>query len=181
MIRRAERSIVRKLPLFKEMSDAHFDQLVQDTYLQRFPARTDLITEGERPDLLHVVLEGIVELFAAHDHEEATLDILEPVTTFILAAVVRDEPYLKSARTLTPARILMIPAATVREIFSRDAAFARAVVAELAFRYRAIVRTLKNDRLRTGTQRLLNWLVQADRRQGGHGRIRIPFGKRTLA
>ena len=74
------------------------------------------------------------------------------MTTFILAAVIRDEVYLKSARTLTPAQILMIPAQTVRDVFGRDAAFARAIVNELAERYRGLVRALKNEKLRTGAR-----------------------------
>ena len=83
------------------------------------------------------MVEGSVELFGGHNGHETTIDIIRPVTTFILAAVIRDEVYLKSARTLKPAQILMIPAQTVRDVFGRDAAFARAIVNELAVRYRA--------------------------------------------
>ena len=103
------------------------------------------------------------------------------MATFILAAVIRDEVYLKSARTLTPAQILMIPAAAVREVFDRDAAFARAIVGELALRYRDMVRALKDQKLRTGTERLANWILETDRQQGGSGRIVLPHDKRTLA
>ena len=180
-MRRSEREMIRRIPLFEGMTDAHFDLLVREGFLQRFPARTDLIVEGDVPDFLHIVVEGIVELFASNQGRETVLDIVRPITTFILAAVIRDEVYLKSARTLGPSRILMIPAPAVRDVFGRDAAFARAVVNELALRYRVIVRTLKNDRLRGSTERLLNWILQADRAQGGRGRIKLPFDKRTLA
>ena len=94
--------------------------------------------EKRFPGLLHIVVEGSVELFGTHDHRETTIDVLRPVTTFILAAVIRDAVYLKSARTLAPARFLMIPAQTVRDVFGRDAAFARAIVGELAERYRSV-------------------------------------------
>lgn len=178
---RSERQIIRRLPLFKDITDVHFDLLVKDSFLQRFPGHTELIVEGESPDFLHIVIEGIVELFAASKGKETSIDIIRPMMTFILAAVIRNEVYLKSARTLGPSRILMIPAPAVRDIFGRDAAFARAIVNELASRYRVIVRTLKNQRLRTGTERLLNWILQADRAQRGRGRVKLPFDKRTLA
>ena len=110
-------------------------------------------------------------MFAQHNGRETTIDILGPVTTFILAAVIRDEPYLKSARTLTDARILMIPAEAVRDIFGRDAAFARAVVNELATRYRSIVRALKNEKQRTSSERLANWILKSDAQQGGTGSV----------
>ena len=169
------------MPLFRGMSEDQFDDLVRGAFLQRFPAHVVLIREGELPDFLHVVVEGAVELFASHHGGETTIDIVHPVTTFILAAVVQDDVYLKSARTLTPARVLMIPAQSVREVFGRDAMFARAVVSELALRYRSVVRQLKNQKLRTGVERLAAWILAADTQAGGTGRFALAFEKRTLA
>ena len=94
------------------------------------------------------------------------------MTTFILAAVIRDEVYLRSARTLTPAQILMIPAQAVRDVFDHDAAFARAIVNELAARYRGIVRALKNEKLRNSTERLANWILQEEFHQGDNAQDR---------
>lgn len=180
-MRIAEVTLVRSLPLFLEMSGAHFESLTATALLQRFPAHVELIREGEFPDFLHVVVEGKVELFANHNGRETTLDVIHPVTTFILAAVIRDEIYLKSARTITDAQILMLPAEKVREVFSHDAAFARAVVGELAARYRGVVRALKNEKLRTSSERLANWILTAEARQGGNGHVNILYDKRTLA
>jgi CRP/FNR family transcriptional regulator, transcriptional activator FtrB len=180
-MRQSDWAVIRALPLFQDASETHFEELLCAAFLQRFPQGTMLITEGELPDFLHIVVEGTVELFSNHAGRETTIEIIEPVTTFILAAVIRDEPYLKSARTLTPARILMIPAATVRDVFGRDAAFARAIVNELAKRYRDIVRALKDEKLRTGAQRLANWILHADARQGGRQQVDLHFDKRVLA
>jgi len=180
-MRKIDRKLVRDLPLFRDMSEKNFDELLSAAFLQQFPERMTLITEGDLPDFLHVVVDGSVEMFAAHNGNETTVDILRPVTTFILAAVVRDEVYLKSARTLTPARILMIPAQAVRDIFGRDAAFARAIVNELAERYRTLVRSLKNEKLRTSAERLANWILQADAKEGRQHNIVLSFDKRILA
>ena len=178
-MRQTESKLVRALPLFQDVSEPHFEELMNAAFLQRFPQGLALISEGDLPDFLHIVVDGSVELFGAHDGHETTLDIIRPVTTFILAAVIRDDVYLKSARTLTPAQILMIPAETVRSVFDRDAAFARAIVNELAERYRSVVRSLKNEKLRNSAQRLANWILQA--RQGNANSIELTFDKRTLA
>jgi CRP/FNR family transcriptional activator FtrB len=172
---------VRSLPLFAGMSEANFAELVSAAFLQRFPQHITLINEGSMPDFLHIVVEGSVELFGVHDHHETTLDIIRPVTTFILAAVIRDDVYLKSARTLMPSQILMIPAQTVRSIFDRDHDFARAIVNELAERYRSVVRALKNEKLRTSAERLANWILCADAQKGNQRNIELAFEKRTLA
>jgi len=180
-VRSSDWETIRALPLFSGMSEPNFDELVAAAFLQRFPQHMTLINEGSLPDFLHIVTDGSVELYGVHDHHETTIDIIRPVTTFILAAVIRDEVYLKSARTLTPSQILMIPAQTVRSVFDRDHAFARAIVNELANRYRSVVRSLKNEKLRTSAERLANWILRADAQQGYQRNIELAFEKRTLA
>ncbi|AMN41525.1 cyclic nucleotide-binding domain-containing protein [Rhodoplanes sp. Z2-YC6860] len=180
-MRKSDAELVRHLPLFADMADAHFDALMKAAFLQTFPERTVLIREGDLPDFLHVVVEGSVELFANWEGHETTIDVIRPLTTFILAAVIRDEVYLKSARTLGPARILMLPAEAVRDLFGRDAAFARAVVGELAERYRRTIRVLKDHKLRSSIERLANWILEEDRLQGGHDRVTLGHDKRTLS
>jgi CRP/FNR family transcriptional activator FtrB len=180
-MRQTDCKLIRALPLFSGMSEANFAELMSAAFLQRFPPHVSLIAEGDLPDFLHIVIEGSVELFGFHDEHVTTLDIIRPVTTFILAAVIRDDVYLKSARTLTPAQILMIPAQTVRDVFGRDAAFARAIVNELAERYRGVVRSLKNEKLRTSAERLANWILQTATLQGHSRNIELSFDKRTLA
>lgn len=180
-MRRSDIDQARQLPLFRNMATAQFDRLLGAALLQKFPECTTLIHEGETPDFLHVLIDGTVELFAGWQGRETTLDIVRPVKTFILAAVIRDEVYLKSARTLTPSRILLIPAEAVRDVFGRDAAFARSIVNELAERYRGLVRSLKDYKLRTGVERLANWILEEDRQQGSSGSFRLSCDKKTLS
>lgn len=180
-MRETESNLIRSLPLFENVSDSHFKELRSAAFLQRFPQGVALIQEGDLPDFLHIVIEGAVELFAEHNGHKTALDIMEPVTTFILAAVIRDDVYLTSARTLTSAQILMIPAEAVRGVFDRDAAFARAIVNELAMRFRCVVRSLKNEKLRTGTERLANWILQEEAHQGNKRQVALTIDKRTLA
>lgn len=179
-VRLAETQSIRALPLFKEMSEQNFAAMMDLSMLQRFPARAEIIREGELPDFLHVVVEGAVDLFATRDGVETTIDILYPISIFIVAAVVRDEPQLKSARTLMPSQILMVPSQIVRATFEREAAFAHGIVAELAARYRSVTRVLKNDRMLTATERLANWILNSARR-AGRDEFELPIEKRKLA
>jgi CRP/FNR family transcriptional activator FtrB len=180
-MRRSDIDQARQVPLFRNMAAAQFERLLGAALLQKFPEGTTLIHEGEAPDFLHILMEGAVELFAGWQERETTLDIIRPVKTFILAAVIRDEVYLKSARTLAPSRILLLPAEAVRDVFGRDAAFARSIVNELAERYRGLVRALKDHKLRTGVERLANWILEEDRQQGSNGSFRLSCDKKTLS
>lgn len=172
---------IRDLPLFRDVEPGAFEQLVAAGFLQRFPPGVVLIQESDRADFLHVVVEGTVELFAGTGGRETTIELVRPVGLFILAAVLRDQVYLQSARTLERSLILMLPAASVRATMEADPAFMRAVVMELAGDYRRTIRDLKNLKLRTGAERLANWLIRADQEQGGSGTFDIPVEKRTLA
>jgi CRP/FNR family transcriptional regulator, transcriptional activator FtrB len=180
-VRQPDWDIVRALPLFCDMNEENFNELTAAGVLQSFPPHEELITEGNFPDFLHILLQGSVEMFCTHDGHETTIDIMRPATTFILAAVIRDDVYLSSARTLTTAQIISIPARPLRDVFGRDFAFSRAVVNELAERYCTAVRSRKNEKLRSSAERLANWILRADAQQGNHRVIEVAFGKRTLA
>ncbi len=180
-MRSFEAEQIRSLPLFRDTTEANFSTLLKAAFLQRFPAHVVLIREAERPDFLHVVIDGTVELFSRQQDRETTIAILRPGATFILAAVIGDQPQLASACTLEASRILMIPAEAVRAIFELDQKFARAVVGELAHGYRSVMKELKNQKLRTSTERLANWMLQIDHEVGGEGSFRLPYDKRKLA
>lgn len=180
-MRDPDTKLARRLPLFAEIAPHHFEELLAGAFLQAFPPRLELVREGTLPDFLHIVVEGSVELYGTLDERETALAIMTENASFVLAAVVRDEVYLTSARTLIPTRILMIPAGAVRSVFDKDAAFARAVVRELASRYRDLVRDLKGNKLRTSVERLANYLLRLAPKRGTSTSFALPLEKRTLA
>jgi len=171
---------IRDLTLFANMDEANYRALMRGAYVQNFPPRIDLIHENEPPDFLHVVLSGSVDLFSAWNGRETSMATVRPVSTFILAASVRNLPYLMSARTLEKSRIALIPSQDVRAVFSEDSAFAQAIVAELAQCYRAVVKNTKDLKLRTSLERLANYLLRQQDRTGSL-EFDLTMEKRRLA
>lgn len=153
------RQEIRKLALFADLQDASYDKLMRGAYVQNFPPRIELITEGEAPDFLHIVLSGAVDLFSTWNGRETSMTTVRPVSTFILAATIKDGPYLMSARTLEKSRIILLPSEDVRGVFDTDNAFARSIVTELSKCYRAVVKNTKNLKLRTSLERLANYIL----------------------
>ena len=172
---------MRALPLFEGVQTATVENLLKVSFLQRFPAQVELIREQEPADFLHVIVEGQVEVFAAYRGRETTVSVIGAGNSFIVAAVLLDKVYLKSARTLAPSRILMVPADAVRKYFAEDAVFARALALELALAYRGVVKELKNQKLRSSLERLANWLIAHNQECGGNGSFELPFDKKVLA
>ncbi len=172
---------VRELLLFEPMEEANFQNLLRAAYLQTFPAHAELVREGDPADFLHVVLEGSIELFAKSNDRETTMEMVHPVNTFILAAVLKDAVYLMSARTCERSRILMIPTADVHDAFKTDTQFAMSMMIELAECYRAVVKEHKNLKLRTAVERLANRLIKYHADQGACGIVVLRHDKRSLA
>lgn len=172
---------VRGLAMFAGVDIKHLDELLRGAFLQRFPAHVELVREGEPPDFMHMVVEGKVEIFSHYRDRETTVAVVGPGNCFITAAVMLDRIYLKSARTLTAARILLVPADTVRQCFSADAAFARNIATDLAIAYRSLVKEVKNQKLRSGLERLANWLLMQYEMAGRPARFDLPFEKKVLA
>ncbi|MGR3762180.1 cyclic nucleotide-binding domain-containing protein [Roseobacteraceae bacterium NS-SX3] len=174
-------SELRNLELFSDMAEEHFQTLMRGAYVQNFPPQIELISEGDPSDFLHIVIAGSVELFSSWNGRETSMATLRPVTTFILAATIKNAPYLMSARTLEKSRIILMPSQDVRAVFDRDEAFSRAIVAELAQAYRTVVKSTKDLKLRTSLERLANYLLRQNKRSGGHGSFVLPVEKRRLA
>jgi CRP/FNR family transcriptional activator FtrB len=172
---------VRATPLFAALDEANFCALRAAAMVNRCPRNTLLGKEGERPRVLHILVEGAVELFATHSGQTATIEVEEPVTAIHLASIIGNAVAIKSARTVTSARTLGIPAETVREAFRRDAGFSRAVAEELAESSREIMRLLMNEKLRTSVERLAAWIAHSCTARGNTGTVELKFNKRILA
>jgi len=172
---------VRGLHLFADMADANFDELMRGSYVQNFPPQIDLIIEGDPSDFLHIILSGSVELSSNWNGRETVMATVQPVSTFILAATIKDAPYLMSAKTMEKSRIALIPSQDVRGVFAVDHMFARAIVSELAQCYRSVVKSQKDLKLRTSLERLANYLLRQSVGSDGANEFELKLEKRKLA
>jgi CRP/FNR family transcriptional activator FtrB len=172
---------VKTLPLFADASQDTLRVATAGAHLQRFPASTTLLLEGDPVDFLYVLLDGQVELHGTWNDRETVMAIMRPVSTFILAAVVLDADALMSARTLERSEVLMIPGDAIRTAMRLDARFAMAVSRDLAGGYRGLVRAVKNHKLRNGAERLANYLLSLRAADESGSVVRLHYEKRVLA
>jgi CRP/FNR family transcriptional activator FtrB len=166
-------------PLFDGLRAQSLELLSRHAFVQRVPAGAILADAGERPRLLHLLLDGLAHLVAEHDGHEAGVAIIEPVSPAMLSSVIADRANLAALQTLAPSRFLLIPADVVRTVFETDSAFARSVARSLVEDERRSLREIKNQKLRTAPERLANWILGGLRH--APGRMPLPFGKHVLA
>ena len=70
MLRPHELVQLKALPLFSEMKEESLASLLDAALLQQFPNGIILIHEGDHADFLHVVVEGLVEIFTEQNGVE---------------------------------------------------------------------------------------------------------------
>ena len=180
-MRPGEKPEIARLPLFREMDDALREQIFAGSFLQVFPRQLTLFDAGQRADFLYVLVDGLVELHVAGAGRDSTMRIVEPITSFILAAVVTDMPYLMSARTIAASRVLLVPAPMIREVIKQDTALMQATMHELALGYRDLVRALADVKLRQSAERLANYLLNYGARRGDRMEFDLIGEKRMVA
>ncbi|HYH39838.1 MAG TPA: cyclic nucleotide-binding domain-containing protein [Azospirillum sp.] len=173
---------IRALPCFEELDDEQLTAVTSGSLLQRFPRETVLFEQGERPDFLHVLVEGSVLLYGGTaEGRETVIEILTPVDNFILAAALTDTPYLMSAKALEPSTILMLPARNLREQVAAQPKLALSMMASLASQFRRMVRQVKDLKLRTSTQRLAAYLMRLAVPAQDGVTVELPVNKQVLA
>lgn len=180
-MRIGEKPEIARLPLFREMAESQRDIVLAGSYLQVFPPQLTLFEAGQSADFLHVLVDGLVELFVGGNGRDTTMRIVEPVLSFILAAALTDMPYLMSARTLASSRILLVPASQLRRAIGEDGALMQAAMHELALWSRDLVRALTDMKVRQSAERLGNYLLEYSSRSGNRENFELRGEKRLLA
>ncbi|HMP43506.1 MAG TPA: helix-turn-helix domain-containing protein [Sphingopyxis sp.] len=180
-MRIGEKPEIARLALFRDMDDPMRERVLSGSFLQVFPPQLTLFETGQQADFLYVLVDGLVELYVTATGRVTTMKIVEPVASFILAAVITDLPYLMSARTLAASRILLVPAALIREVISRDTALMQATMHELALGYRDMARALTDMKLRQSAERLANHLLEYSAKRGQVSEFDLGGEKRLLA
>ena len=156
------------------------DRLSCGAFLQPFPADIVIQQQDVRPDFLHVLISGSVELVREEGEIKATIGVLAAGSLFIAADVVADSPTLSSVVTLGSSVIAFIPASRVRDALATDPQFGLAVLRVMASDVQGRDRDLSEMKALTAGQRLGRWVL---REQGRTGlpRFQIPYPKRVLA
>ncbi|MCP8938019.1 helix-turn-helix domain-containing protein [Alsobacter sp. SYSU M60028] len=172
---------IKTLPLFKDANEDTLRQVASVGFVQVFPSGVMLQEQGTRPDSLYVVIEGSVEVAGHHRGVDATVEVIRAPLPVVLSAVIADEALLASVTTLTRSTLLMTPAQIVRNAMTTDVGFAAAVARELSDQCRRTIRELHNQKLRTATERLANWVLAAHLEAHESEVIELPFKKRVLA
>ena len=170
-----------KVPILASLPAPVRERLLQASTVERYPARTQLFAAGENASHLYIVLSGLVDLSCSYNGSECTALMMAAGDLFMPAAALYSEPYLVSAQTLTPARIMMIDARLMREEAPKCPELAHGLARVLAGQWRVALKIILDLKCRSPSQRLGAFLLRLSDVSGGEAPAEIPFSKRQLA
>ena len=170
-------------PMFADLRDDVRAKLRAISRVFKVDRGQSLCVQGALPDVLHILLEGQVALTGvAPDGTEAVVDVVHPVSHFVLAAVLTEQPYLMSAVAVLPSRGLEIDAASLRALLREEHTVALTILQSQARDFRMMVRQIRDLKLRSAAQRLGCYLIAlVDEPDVARADIRLPFEKSLLA
>jgi len=174
-------ALVEDVPFLASLPAASRERLLSNARIERSAPREVLLKEGEVPTALHVVLSGIVDLSCTYKSHEYTALILSAGDVSMPAAALFQEHYLIAARTLTPARILMIDAEVLREEARRSPELALSLARIMAGQWRLALKIILDLKCRTPSQRLAAFLLRLHDAKPAGSVAEVPFSKRQLA
>jgi CRP/FNR family transcriptional regulator, transcriptional activator FtrB len=171
----------RLLPLLRSLPEPQLERVLRGARLEHFAPDKVLFEEGGQPEYLHGIISGVVELFQSGAAGDRGILLMSAGDIFMPAAALFDEPYLNAARVLTPARILLIDAAIIREEASRPTELSIEISRALAGQFRMAVRHIIDLKSRPAAQRLAALLLRIADEHPGPGPAQLPIPKRRLA
>lgn len=174
---------LRAVPMFEHLGSDLLGRIAGITRLVSVEPGTGLCRQGGRPDRLHVLLDGQVALSAeAPDGTAAVVEVVHPMAHFVLAAVLTELPYLMSAHAVTRSRLLLLEAAALRVLLEQAPPLALSLMRAEARDFRAMVRQVRDLKLRSAAQRLGCYLLAlVDDPVAQTASFRLPFDKGLLA
>ncbi len=176
-------SLFEQIPLFSKMNEEQRQMLANSAERVVCDKGNYLFREGDRADHLYLLLEGMVQLTAkGPEGQQTVIEVLYPGDSFLLAAVITQKRFLMSAEAVKKSQVLKVPSEDLIEMIRGGGDFGLNMMLAISTQYRAMVRQVKNQRLRTTAQRVAAFLLDLAYDQGrGENRIMLPHSKKVLA
>ena len=149
------------LPLFRALPQADIARIAARTTAVDVPRGTVLFKRGDPCRGFHVIVYGRVKLLLqSPGGGEKVVELMGRGQSFGEAVMFLEAPYLVAAETLDDSKLLHVAREIVFEEIDRNPRFARRMLAGLSQRLHHLMIDLESYTLRSGTQRMIDYLLR---------------------
>jgi CRP/FNR family transcriptional regulator len=151
---------LRSIPLFTTLDDKTLKDISHRVQRCHFRPGQIILTEGEQPPGLFIVLQGHVRLSCtAPDGREQMLDMIEPGEYFNAVPIFDDDPNPTTAKTRSPVECLLLPREDLLDLIRKHPDFALAALRDMAGQLRELVKLVEDLAFRSVRERLARQLL----------------------
>jgi CRP-like cAMP-binding protein len=170
------------LPLFASFSASQIAALNNLADLARLGPDEVLFREGDQMAELNILLAGFLAETQGKNGEDALTDVIGPVRPIGFAPAMLGTASPTGARTITSARLIIIPAADLRAMIRAKPALALPFLDHALAGMREQTLELCSMKLRSSVQRLAGYLLGlVEDPEMSPARFVLPYEKRFLA
>jgi CRP-like cAMP-binding protein len=177
-----EYRIARGTALFQGIEPERLPALLDEASVRSYPAGTLLFMQGDDAEACFIVIEGWVKLFRSTMlGEEAVIGIMTTGQSFGEAVALVGARFPVSAEAVTAARLLRVPATSLRRKMKADPDICIAMLASTLQHLRLLVDQIEQLKAQTGAQRVAEFLLSLAQTESGPARVELPYDKSLLA
>ncbi|HET8524122.1 MAG TPA: Crp/Fnr family transcriptional regulator [Thermomicrobiales bacterium] len=181
-----DREPLRRVPLFKRLSDTTLAQLHAQGSIRRIKRGSYIFLEGAPADAVHVLLSGHVKIVRqTDDGQEVILRVIPPGEIFGGAGGWGEGVYPATAAALADSTILRITVAAFEQLVTSQPDFAMAVIQELAKRLREAEHRISELQAERVERRIARTLLRLASKSGVRTtegvEITLPLSRQHLA
>jgi CRP-like cAMP-binding protein len=168
--------------LFRGMTEAELSTLTRRASVERYQAGDILFRQDDPAERFFVVLEGRVVLYLDREGDPSGVArIAGPGETFAEACICGLGSYFVTAEALARTTVVAIEREPLRALLEQRFDLVVAMLGEMSFRLRGLLRQITDLKMKTTAQRLAAYLVRLTEAESGSAEIRLPYGKKLLA
>jgi CRP-like cAMP-binding protein len=178
-----DRQIARRVPLFQDLPDDAFEDLLRDARVTAHPRGHLLFVRGDPVTRFFVLLEGWVKVFRdTADGEQVVVAVMRPGESFAQAAIFTGRAvFPASAEVVDDARVMEIPAGPFLDRLRRDPDMALKLLGSISNRLVQLVEHIERLQFNKTPQRLAAFLIELAEVKEGPADIRLPYDKSLVA
>ncbi|MHA1152266.1 MAG: Crp/Fnr family transcriptional regulator [Alphaproteobacteria bacterium] len=174
--------ILRHVPLFAGLDEPHLSGLLRDASVRAHPKGQLLFQQGDPANRFYVVLGGWVKIFRlTPDGDQAVMGLFSRGESFAEAAMFMGGHFPASAEVVENARLLRIESDSFEKRLHAEPEIAIAMLASVSRRMHYLVGQIEQLQVRSGTQRVADFLLKLCPAGDGPAEIALPYDKSLIA
>ena len=152
---------IKNIPLFSKLSNENIEKLENISYFKKYSAGEILFYEGEKPGILHVLVDGLLRLYKtdAKGHE---VYIHQFVPTSIIGELANFEnmKFPASARFITDGEVLKIDFKRLEEDFFKDPQICMEIIKSLTKKVKILSGVIHNEMILSSEAKIAKFIYE---------------------